>query len=59
MILVRPDFVVASCDVGTLQQFDNSLNQGSGGFAGTDFGARMASAYKNGEATANEALVNP
>jgi hypothetical protein len=48
LILVRPDFVVASGDVGTLQQFDNSLNQGSGGFAGTDFGARMASAYQNG-----------
>ena len=48
VILARRDFVAASSDVATLQQFDNSLNQGSGGFAGTAFGTRMAHSYGNG-----------
>jgi hypothetical protein len=48
VVLVRPDFVAASSDAARLQRLDASLNQGSGGFAGTPFGQRMAVAYQNG-----------
>lgn len=48
VVLVRPDFVAASSDVGSLQQLDLAFNQGSGGFAGAPFGQRMAAAYQNG-----------
>jgi hypothetical protein len=48
VVLVRPDFVAASIDVGRLRQLDAAVNQGSGGFAGTPFGQRMAAAYQNG-----------
>jgi len=48
LILVRPDFVAASGDVATLKQFAAGLKQGSGGFAATAFGQRMAAQYKNG-----------
>ncbi len=48
LILVRPGFVAASGDVETLRSFDNAVNAGGGGFAGTPFGQRMASAYQGG-----------
>jgi hypothetical protein len=48
LILVRPDFVAAACDAATLKQFVAGLNSGGGGFAGTQFGQRMAAQYKNG-----------
>lgn len=48
LILVRPDFVAAGVDVATLKQFNAGLKQGSGGFAATPFGQRMAAQYKNG-----------
>lgn len=48
IILVRPDYVVASGDVASLQQFDSSLNNGAGGFASTAFGQRMTVPYKSG-----------
>ncbi|HEY1528007.1 MAG TPA: FecR domain-containing protein [Candidatus Angelobacter sp.] len=48
LILVRPDFVAAACDVAILKQFVAGLNAGGGGFAGTAFGQRMAAQYKNG-----------
>src|SRR5258707_215671 len=47
LVLVRPDFVAASGDVGALQRFNAALDQG-GGFAGTPFGQRMAAAYQQG-----------
>jgi ferric-dicitrate binding protein FerR (iron transport regulator) len=48
LVLVRADFVAASPDPATLKQFAAGLNAGSGGFAGTPFGQRMAAQYKNG-----------
>lgn len=48
VILVRPDFVAASGDVATLQNFEAALTAGSGGFAGSPFGQRMNAAYQNG-----------
>lgn len=48
VVLVRPDFVAASGDAASLQSLNAALNQGSGGFAGTTFGQRMAAAYQNG-----------
>jgi len=48
VILVRPDFVVASGDVATLQSFEAALDAGNGGFAGSPFGQRMAAAYQSG-----------
>jgi ferric-dicitrate binding protein FerR (iron transport regulator) len=48
LILVRPDFVAAAADVATLKQFAAGLKQGSGGFATTPFGQRMAAQYKDG-----------
>jgi len=47
VVLVRPDFVAAG-DAAALQRFDAALKQGGGGFAGTDFGQRMAAAYQQG-----------
>jgi len=47
-LLVRPDFVAAAVDLAALQRFDANINQGSGGFAATGFGQRMASAYLQG-----------
>lgn len=47
VVLVRPDFVAAG-DAGALQRFDAALKQGGGGFAGTDFGQRIAAAYQQG-----------
>src|SRR5262249_843676 len=42
------DFVAASGDVTTLQNFDAALNAGKGGFAESPFGQRMAGAYQHG-----------
>jgi hypothetical protein len=48
LVLVRPDYVAASGDAGTLQNFVAALNQGGGGFAATAFGQRMQAAYQQG-----------
>ncbi|HEY7403074.1 MAG TPA: FecR domain-containing protein [Candidatus Angelobacter sp.] len=48
LILVRSDFVAAAADAATLKQFAAGLKQGSGGFAATPFGQRIAAQYKNG-----------
>ncbi len=48
LVLVGPDFVAASVDLGALQRFNSALQQGSGGFAGSGFGQRMSAAYQQG-----------
>src|SRR5947209_8454368 len=48
LVLVRPDFVAAAVDVSTLKQFAAGLDSGTGGFAATPFGQRIAAQYKNG-----------
>jgi len=48
LMLVRPDFVAASSDLGTLKRFNEALSQGGGGFATTPFGQRVAEAYQHG-----------
>src|SRR5262249_7355900 len=45
LVLVRPDFVAASGDAGTLNNFVAALNGGGGGFATTAFGQRMLATY--------------
>jgi type II secretory pathway pseudopilin PulG len=52
-ILVRPDFVVGALDVAALRSFNARLDlvlkvKGSGGFASTPFGQRLAQAYEGG-----------
>ena len=47
-ILVRPDFVAASPDLATLQNFNMQLSHGGGGFAATPFGQRLERAYSGG-----------
>lgn len=48
LILVRPDFVVASPDLATLKNFNAQLSHGGGGFSTTDFGKRLQQAYSSG-----------
>ena len=48
LMLVRPDFVAASVDLGALRQFNDAVNHGGGGFAATPFGQRMSAAYQHG-----------
>jgi hypothetical protein len=48
LVLVRPDFVAASSNAGTLQNFVAALNHGGGGFAATAFGQRMLATYTHG-----------
>jgi len=47
LILVRPDFVAASPDLSTLQNFNAHLNDG-GGFSSTGFAMRLQQAYSSG-----------
>lgn len=48
LMLVRPDFVAASGDIAALRQFNDALNHGGSGFAGTPFGQRILAEYQNG-----------
>ncbi len=46
--LVRPDFVVAALDLGTLRGFNARLDRSSHEFASTAFGQRVAQEYQGG-----------
>jgi hypothetical protein len=48
LILVRPDFVVASPDVNALRSFVQAVNGGGSQFETTGLGQVMASAYQEG-----------
>jgi hypothetical protein len=48
IVLVRPDFVVASEDVTALRNFNVKLNQGNREFLSTAFGKRVAREYQGG-----------
>jgi hypothetical protein len=48
LILVRPDFVVASTDLATLKSFNAQLNRGGVRFASSPFGEKIAQQYQNG-----------
>ncbi len=48
IILVRPDFVVASFDLGTLRSFSASLDRTTQEFASTPFAQRLAHSYEGG-----------
>src|SRR5262249_10601416 len=48
LLLVRPDFVVASTDLSPLQSFNAQLNRGGGRFGTTPFGQRLMEAYASG-----------
>src|SRR5215469_16846100 len=49
IVLVRPDFVIASGDVATLRSFNARLAQhGADAMASTAFGQRIAGAYQGG-----------
>src|SRR5579863_8838039 len=48
LILVRPDFVVAALNIGTLRKFNSRLEQGSQGFTATPFGHKVEQSYAGG-----------
>lgn len=48
LVLVRPDFVVATTDLATLRNFNEQLGRRNGGFAATPFGQRVAREYQSG-----------
>lgn len=48
LLLVRPDFFVASFDLETLRSFSAELDRGTREFAGTPFGQRLIQAYQGG-----------
>ncbi len=48
LVLVRPDFVLASFDLETLRSFSAQLDRGTREFGSTAFGQRITLAYKNG-----------
>lgn len=48
LVLVRPDFVVATTDLAALRDFNSRLGRGSGQFATTPFGQRLTSEYRGG-----------
>jgi type IV pilus assembly protein PilA len=48
LVLVRPDFVVATSDLGTLRSFNARLDRGTRDFISTDFGQRVAQEYQGG-----------
>lgn len=48
LMLVRPDFVAASEDINALRQFNDALNHGGSGFAGSPFGQRILMGYQSG-----------
>lgn len=47
-LLVLPDFVAAAPNIAELRQLNAALKQGTGGFAGTNFGQRMQAEYHDG-----------
>lgn len=48
VVLVRPDYVVASMDLDTLRSFSAQLDRGTREFGSTAFGQRITLAYKDG-----------
>jgi type IV pilus assembly protein PilA len=48
LVLVRPDFVIATTDLDTLRSFTTRLNGGNQLFAATPFGKRVAQEYQGG-----------
>jgi hypothetical protein len=48
LVVVRPDFVIASTNVETLRNFNRQMTQGKRDFAATAFGQRVAKEYGNG-----------
>ncbi len=48
MALVRPDVVIFSPNVHTLQLLNAQFNAGAAGFAGTDFGQAVSQSYSRG-----------
>jgi hypothetical protein len=48
VVLVRPDYVVASSDLQTLRSFNAQLDRGAREFGATAFGQRIAQAYNDG-----------
>ena len=48
IVLVRPDFLVVASEIGMLRSFNAQLDRGSGTFATTPFGERLAQAYQGG-----------
>lgn len=48
IVLVRPDFLVVSSDIAVLRSFNAQLDRGTGTFATTPFGERLAQAYQGG-----------
>ncbi|HYL47196.1 MAG TPA: hypothetical protein VEU52_09210 [Candidatus Limnocylindrales bacterium] len=55
LVLVRPDYMVASLDLATLRSFNARLDQENPGFSSTPFGQRIAQAYQ-GRVTILEAV---
>jgi len=58
LVLVRPDFVVASLDLATLRTFNARLDRHSREFASTPFGLRVAQAYQGGATVVGAADVH-
>ena len=48
LVLLRPDFVIATSDLATLRNFNAQLDKGGATFASTVFGKHIASAYGGG-----------
>ncbi|MGH9734975.1 MAG: hypothetical protein ACRD8A_10360 [Candidatus Acidiferrales bacterium] len=48
LVLVRPDWVVASSDLDALRSFNAHLDSGERNFVTAPFGARVAAEYKDG-----------
>jgi type IV pilus assembly protein PilA len=48
LVLVRPDFLVATFDLSTLRSFNSQLNNRDRAFASTPFGQRIAQEYRGG-----------
>jgi type II secretory pathway pseudopilin PulG len=48
LVLVRPDFVIASPDLEVLRSFNNLIEARKGDFSSTPFGQRVAQAYQGG-----------
>src|SRR5258708_37059361 len=48
MVLVRPDYMIASSNLATLKSINASLTRGGSPFAATPFGQRLAQVYQSG-----------
>ena len=51
LILVRPDYLVASTDLAVLRKFNARLDRGTKEFTSTPFGRRIAQSYDSGLTT--------